>query len=231
LIDVIFVPKQKVKSDVCVLIDVLRATSVIVTALANGAVSVKPVSNVRKALAEKTSNMLVCGERKSVKPRGFDLGNSPTEYSRERVAGKRIVLTTSNGTRAVEKIECKILYAASFLNLSAVVQQLRRHRHFTLVCSGQNGGIAVEDVLCAGAIVAMCGAKEKSDSALIAESVWKCSDSVFRSLCESKHGQELIEIGFLKDIEYCSQIDIHPIVPVFDGTSFTLRKTAQSGQV
>jgi 2-phosphosulfolactate phosphatase (EC 3.1.3.71) len=102
LIDVIFVPKQKIKSHVCVLIDVLRATSVIVTALANGAASVKPVSSVRAALSEKASDVLVCGERKSVKPKGFDLGNSPYEYSKEKVANKKIVLTTTNGTRAVQ---------------------------------------------------------------------------------------------------------------------------------
>ncbi len=228
MIDVIFVPKQKVKSQVCVLIDVLRATSVIVTALANGAVSVKPVSSVRAALSEKASDVLVCGERKSVKPKGFDLGNSPYEYSKEKVTNKKIVLTTTNGTRALEKIECEILYLASFLNLSAVVRELERHDCFTVVCSGQSGEIALEDVLCAGAIVTMSGAKEKTDSALIAESVWKCSDSVFRSLCESRHGRELIEKGFLKDIEYCSRIDLHPIVPVFDGTCFRLRKTGRS---
>lgn len=228
MIDVVFVPKQRVKARVCVLIDVLRATSVVVTALSNGAVCVKPVSTLKEALEEKALDVLICGERNSIKPKGFDLGNSPLEYSKEVVHGKRIISTTTNGTRAVRRIECETLYAACFLNLSAVVRELEQHEEFTIVCSGQNGEIALEDVLCAGAIISMHRSGNKTDSALIAESVWNSCDSVFSHLYKSKHGRELVEKGFLRDVEYCSQLDLHPVVPVFDGTCFTLQRIERS---
>lgn len=222
MIDVVFVPQRTVEGDVCVLIDVLRATSVIVTALANGATHVKPVLTVRQALEQRDTDVLVCGERKSVKPRGFDLGNSPLEYSRQTVEGKNIVLTTTNGTRAIEKIKCKNLYAASFLNLSAVVQRLQSYERVTVVCAGHRGRVALEDVLCAGAIVATSRFWKKTDSALIAESVWRSTRSVHETLSACEHGKELIEKGFSKDVEFCSNIDLHDIVPVFKDGAFSL---------
>lgn len=223
MIDVVFVPQRTIKEDICILIDVLRATSVIVTALANGATCVKPALTVRQALEHRsTSNTLICGERKSVKPRGFDLGNSPLEYSRQAVEGKNIVLTTTNGTWAVEKIKCKSLYAASFLNLSAVVQRLQSQERVTIVCAGHRGRIALEDVLCAGAIVATVHSQEKTDSAFIAESVWRSTRSVHEVLSTCRHGKELIEKGFSKDVEFCSNIDLYHIVPVFKDGAFSL---------
>ncbi len=226
----VFVPEEKIRERVCVLIDVLRATSVIVTALANGAVSVEPVPTLKQALAKKDRDVLVCGERRSVKPKGFDLGNSPFEYLSDLVQGKKIVLSTTNGTRAIRRIECEILYAASFLNLSSIAHELKRYDSVTIVCSGQNGKIALEDVLCAGAIVALGGGTEKTDSALIAESVWRCSDSVFETLSRSQHGRELIEKGFLRDVEYCSRIDLYSVVPTFDGRSFIPQTSERSLQ-
>lgn len=231
MIDVVFVPEEKIRAKVCVLVDVLRATSVVVTALANGAISVEPVSTLKQALAKKDKDVLVCGERRSVKPKGFDLGNSPFEYLSDLVQGKRIVLSTTNGTRAIRRIECEILYAVSFLNLSSVVRELKRYDSFTIVCSGQNRKVALEDVLCAGAIVALSGEAEKTDSALIAESVWRRNSSVFETLSRSQHGRELIEKGFLRDVEYCSQIDLYYVVPVFDGKSFILQRSERSPQV
>ncbi|MCS7175159.1 2-phosphosulfolactate phosphatase family protein [Pseudothermotoga sp.] len=222
MIDVVFVPQRKISEDTCVLIDVLRATSVIVTALANGAVRVKPVLTVQQALKQKDADVLICGERKSVKPKGFDLGNSPLEYSKRAVEGKNIVLTTTNGTRAIGKIKCKRLYAASFLNLSAVVRKLELHDRVTIVCAGQKGRVALEDVLCAGAIVSMSRAERKTDSALMAESVWKSVGSIFKALSECQHGKELIEKGFSKDVEFCSKIDLYHLVPVFKDGAFSL---------
>lgn len=215
MIDVVFVPQRIVREDVCVLIDVLRATSVVVTALANGATYVRPVLTVRQALEWKNVNTLICGERKSLKPEGFDLGNSPLEYSRQTVEGKNIVLTTTNGTRAIEKIKCKNLYAASFLNLSAVVQRLLSYERVAIVCAGHRGRVALEDVLCAGAISSMMRSQKKTDSAFIAESVWKSTRSVHEILSSCQHGKELIKKGFSKDVEFCSNIDLYHIVPVF----------------
>lgn len=211
-----------VREGVCVLIDVLRATSVIVTALANGAAHVRPVLTVRQASEQKNTNTLICGERKSVKPRGFDLGNSPLEYSRRTVEGKNIVLTTTNGTRAIERIRCENLYAASFLNLSAVVRRLQSCERITVVCAGHRGRVALEDVLCAGAIVTMVRSQKKTDSAFIAESVWRSIRSIHETLSNCEHGKELIEKGFSKDVEFCSNIDLYHIVPVFRDGAFSL---------
>lgn len=204
------------------MIDVLRATSVIVTALANGAAHVRPVLTVRQASEQKNTNTLICGERKSVKPRGFDLGNSPLEYSRRTVEGKNIVLTTTNGTRAIERIRCENLYAASFLNLSAVVRRLQSCERITVVCAGHRGRVALEDVLCAGAIVTMVRSQKKTDSAFIAESVWRSTRSIHETLSNCEHGKELIEKGFSKDVEFCSNIDLYHIVPVFKDGAFSL---------
>ena len=148
----------------CVVFDVLRATSTFVTALHHGAKAIVPVSEIAEALAlrQKQPDILLGGERDGVRIRAaqtgginFDLGNSPREYTPEKIHGKMIVSTTTNGTRALRACTgAQTVLAASFLNLTATAQFIRRLQsaQIVLVCAGTRENIATEDVLAAGAL-------------------------------------------------------------------------------
>ena len=159
--------KRDLRNATCVVFDVLRATSTFVTALHNGARAIMPVSEIAEALAcrQKQPDLLLGGERDGVKIRAaqtggmdFDLGNSPREYTPEKVRGKTIVSTTTNGTRALRACAgAPTVLAASFLNLTATAQFIRRLQpaEVLLVCAGTRENIATEDVLAAGALAEM----------------------------------------------------------------------------
>ncbi len=224
MINVVFAPTRITSQATTVVVDVLRATSTIVTALANGALSVKPVHHLCEARREREKNILLCGERKSIKPKGFDLGNSPLEFKKDIVAGKNIVLTTTNGTRAIRLINAPTILAGSFLNLSAVVEKLITCDEILIVCSGQNNFAALEDVLCAGAIIYKLSRNDIADSARIAVKLWENSmhmdlESV---LLSTSHGRELAELGFGEDVAYCSRIDLFNVLPIFREDRFVL---------
>ncbi|MGD0208887.1 MAG: 2-phosphosulfolactate phosphatase [Verrucomicrobiota bacterium] len=170
-IDAIFSPaelaalaKRDLRDATCVVFDVLRATSTFVTALHHGAKAIVPVSEIAEALAlrQKQPDVLLGGERDGVRIRAtqtggidFDLGNSPREYTPEKVRGKMIVSTTTNGTRALRACTgAQTVLAASFLNLTATAQFIRQLQpaQIVLVCAGTRENIATEDVLAAGAL-------------------------------------------------------------------------------
>jgi 2-phosphosulfolactate phosphatase len=154
--------KRDLRHAVCVVFDVLRATSTFVTALHHGAKAIVPVSEIAEALAlrRQQPDILLGGERDGVKIRAgqtggidFDLGNSPREYTPEKVRGKTIVSTTTNGTRALRACAgAKTVLAASFLNLAATAKFVREQQstEVLLVCAGTRENIATEDVLAAG---------------------------------------------------------------------------------
>src|SRR5208283_2799317 len=156
--------RRDLRRTACVVFDVLRATSTFVTALHNGAKAIIPVSEISEAVAirKAQSDVLLGGERDGVKIRAsqtggidFDLGNSPREYTPEKVRGKTIVSTTTNGTRALRACTgAQAVLAASFLNLTATAQFIRRLQpsHIALVCAGTRENTALEDVLAAGAL-------------------------------------------------------------------------------
>jgi 2-phosphosulfolactate phosphatase len=159
--------QRELGNAVCVVFDVLRATSSFVTALHHGAKAVVPVSEISEALAwrQKQPGVLLGGERNGVKIRGdlsggidFDLGNSPREYTPEKVRGKTIVSTTTNGTRALRACAgAQTVLAASFLNLTATVDFIKKLRLTQVlpVCAGTHENTALEDVLAAGALCEM----------------------------------------------------------------------------
>src|SRR5258706_4933791 len=156
----------------CVVFDVLRATSTFVTALHHGAKAIIPVSEIAEAVAFKNSefgirnseSIFLGGERNGVRISAggidFDLGNSPREYTPEKVRGKTIVSTTTNGTRALRACtHAQAVLAASFLNLTATAEFIRRENfsHVLLVCAGTGENTALEDVLAAGALCELLG--------------------------------------------------------------------------
>jgi 2-phosphosulfolactate phosphatase len=156
--------RRDLRDTACVVFDVLRATSTFVTALHNGAKAVIPVAEISEALAlrQKQPGVLLGGERDGVKIRAdqtgggdFDLGNSPREYTPEKVRGKTIISTTTNGTRALRACAgAQTVLAASFLNLTATAKFIRQLQpaQILLVCAGTRENLADEDVLAAGAL-------------------------------------------------------------------------------
>jgi len=216
----------------CVVIDVLRATSSMVTALANGAASIIPVAEIAEALAwrQRDRRILLAGERHGIRIEAeitgglpFDFGNSPREFAAELVGGKRIVMTTTNGTRALHACrQSRSVLIASFLNLKATVKYLRTSNvpNLILVCGGTYEEAAYEDILCAGAIVDFLAEKtiELADSALAARQLYRMQRHNLRAgLSQSRNGRRLLEQPDLRDdVAFCAGLDQTSIVAGFD---------------
>ncbi len=216
-----------------VVIDVLRATSVMTTALANGAQKFVTCQSIdeAKSLANSTdSRPLLCGERECKRIDGFDLGNSPAEYSADVVKDRSLVLTTTNGTNAIEAgRDVPKMIVASFLNLSAVVSNVCRFDSVHLICAGTNGRVTTEDVLLAGAIIGQAErAKEltlANDDATLARELWQSwfagavptQQSLASRLGQTQGGRNLIRVGYDRDLDLCAAIDSMDVVPVRTG--------------
>jgi len=211
-----------------VVIDVLRATTVIAAALNNGAKEIIPVSTVDFAMKVSgnafRSQTLLCGERNTKKVEGFTLGNSPMEYTPEVVSGKSIILYTTNGSKSFVKAKfCENLYAACFNNLTAIVKHLvALDKDFDIVCAGTNGGFNLEDAICAGNIISEIHTLREdlflSDSASASVTLYKFSGkNIFKMLGKTEHGKLLIENGFADDIEECAKVGTMDVVPSFMG--------------
>lgn len=218
--------EEMARAKVAVVIDVLRATSTMVTALANGAKGIIPVRSMGDAsqIVAKidSDNFLLCGEKDGIKIENFDLGNSPFEYDEQTVADKTIVLTTTNGTQAIQQATlAKELYLASFLNVGTVISHLKtKHKKdkIVLICSGWKGRISIEDTLCAGYIVdALLGNNDDSgmpDGAKVARALYtQYKENLHAIIKQSNHAKRLEDKLVNDDIGYCSQIDIFDILP------------------
>jgi len=235
----------------CVVFDVLRATSTFVTALQNGAKAIVPVSEISEALAirQQQPDVLLGGERDGVKIRAaqtggvdFDFGNSPREYTPEKVRGKTIVSTTTNGTRALRACAgAKMVLAASFLNCTTTAKFLCQlsPSQIVLVCAGTRENTALEDVLAAGALCEMleegsshCDGRtaqrvvpaQFSDSATIALRTYREAKSDLAAAVQtSENARRLLSIPELRDdVTYCLQHDAFPLVVkrTEDGVTF-----------
>ena len=207
-------------------LDVLRATTTIVAALANGALAVVPVEEPKEAFAHAErlgrERVLLGGERESVHIPGFDLDNSPRAYTRERVDGKTIIFTTTNGTRALRraaKIATSVI-VATLRNRTAVAHALLAGAgDVTLLCAGSNGDFSFEDFLGAGAIVAAMRDRVPGlalgDSAFAALSAYaRHARALHAAVAQGTHAQRLIRDGFAEDVVYCAAVDRIGLVPV-----------------
>jgi 2-phosphosulfolactate phosphatase len=233
-------------------IDVLRATTTIIQALASGATEVIPcleVDEAKKTAAALSPLAILGGERGGKQIKGFDVGNSPAEYSPDRVAGKTVVFTTTNGTRAM--LRCKMarrVLIAAFTNLSAVCRELMDQAAIALVCAGTDGHVTREDALLAGALVTeLCvggtaglssSASRRqpvrvtprlNDQAEIAADAWSTAVRLMTDrplglmLRDSRGGRNLIDIGQEPDIDLAAQIDRCDIVPELDLATWRIR--------
>ncbi len=214
-----------------IVIDALRATSTIAAALAAGAASVLPAETVMDARAVKRSDDVLGGERFCRKIAGFDLGNSPSEYTETAVGGKRVVLTTTNGTRALHKsMRADYVMAASFLNAEACARYaVELRRDVVVLCAGSHDEFAVEDGLCAGLLLhewrTIGGiSAEPDDFGLAMLSLYRDrSNRIYETLLESSSGRRLVKLGMKEDVAFCSQLNIWDIVPLLSGEELIRR--------
>lgn len=209
--------RERLRYSACAVVDVIRATSTIVTALANGAASVQPVTTVEDAFALKAKDTLslLAGERGGKPVAGFDMGNSPEDFTAEKVKGRRIILTTTNGTQALAACHgAREVMVAGLLNLNAVATRMRGlGPPWMVVCAGCNGQFGLDDAVVAGALADAL--ETEHPFAHLYRSVKKELPQV---LLNSMAGQELAKVGLDRDIPFCAQMDLFSVVPVLDKT-------------
>jgi 2-phosphosulfolactate phosphatase len=218
------VAPERLAGSVAVVIDVLRATTTIVCALAAGCVAVRPCLEVEEAkeLAADfpSGRVLLGGERDGRPLPGFDLGNSPGEYRCDVCRGRTLVLTTSNGTRALlHAAAADRVLVAAFVNFSAICEQLRQEpRPLHIVCAGSKGEVVLEDTLLAGALIdCLCETVDGvrlNDGARLA---WDCFEHHGRvlegALEVSAGGVQLRGLGYDEDVHAAARVDEFPLVP------------------
>ncbi len=209
-----------------VVIDVLRASTVIVTALKNGAREVIPVGTVDFAMKVSGNafggQTILGGERNTKKVEGFNLGNSPLEYESEIVSGKSIILYTTNGTKAIVKAKfSENLYICCFNNLPAIADQLLKlNKDVEIICGGSNGNFNMEDAVCAGNLINELQKVDKTieitDSGRASSVLFKSfGKSIAKMLKQTEHGKLLIENGFTEDIKECAQFGTADLIPYY----------------
>ena len=208
-----------------VVIDVIRASTTITIALHHGCAGIVPARSLREARAialRLGDATLLAGERAASKVVGADLGNSPAEYERERVEGKIVVLTTTNGTRALRAIEgARAVIACAFLNVSAAARWLRRAGPDVLiVCAGRNGHFCFEDAVGGGMLIDRLlrlsdRSLQLSDAARAAHLLYTANGgALLEMLRGSEWGRDITRKGFGADLEICAQVDLTDVVPV-----------------
>lgn len=230
---------RELRPATCVVFDIWRATSTMVTALAHGARAIVPVGEIQEALAlrQRYPQALLAGERGGVRPPAeltggvaFDFGNSPREFTTDKVAGRTLIMTTTNGTRALRACaRAGTVLVGSFLNLRATVRFLARRcpAQLLLVCAGTGDGPALEDVVAAGAACAGLEAEglewTGDDSVLIARRLYESFRADLESMARlSRNGQRLLSLPELReDVTFCLQPDRFDLVAALqpDGTA------------
>lgn len=207
-----------------IVVDVLRASSTIVTALANGCREIIPLAQVSDARSLRAADpeVLLGGERGGTRIPGFDLDNSPRSYGPEIVKGRRLGLTTSNGTRVLSKLSGQdAVYIGCFLNASYLAAKVwgSNYTHCFIVCAGTSGLFSLEDFLGAGYITSVLNEHKQctlGDGARAAEVCFEAmKGDLVELLLSSHHGRELVALGLKEDVIFCAQKDIFNVVPVF----------------
>ncbi len=233
-IETLLLPGQRYdpSNAVCIVVDVLRASSTIVTLLEGGAARVVAAPDVQTAAAVRGRfpGHLLCGEKDGLPPPGFDYGNSPAQFSRLALKGRGVILATSNGTRVIAGLRpAPAVLVGCLLNRSAVARAAvdlasQRGLDIAVVCSAAYGGsvFVLEDALGAGAIadaaLAFAPELEASDAASFARAAFgRLQDDVAGAVASAYHARELAEAGLAEDVAYCGRLDISQAVPLVDG--------------
>lgn len=239
-IDVLFGAQQLTPQDtqgrIVAVIDVLRASTTMAVALANGARAIIPAESPDAAVTRskqlERGAFLLAGERRMLKMDGFDLGNSPREHTRDVVEGKTVLLSTTNGTKALLAVQgARDVVVASYVNLTAVSTMLRTALRggadITIVCAGQDRQFALEDAGCAGRYVAHVSKRltgiDVNDAALAATLIdKKYGDNILRLFNTAAHGRALSAAGFVDDLAVCAAVDSYPVIPVYQDRQITM---------
>ncbi len=212
-----------------VVIDVLRASSSIAAALHNGARTIIPLDGadevITRAKAYERREVLLAGERKMLAVPGFDVGNSPHEYTREVVEGRIVLMTTTNGTSALMAVQgARETIVMAHVNFTAAVSELesalREGIDITIICAGRERQFSLEDAACAGRVVRhlmdTLDGVELNDAARAAMLTERAYGGDLRALfADSVHGRALAEAGFERDLEICATTDAFPVVPIY----------------
>ena len=237
-IDVVFgaaLAASDVSGRVVGVIDVLRASTSIAVALANGARAVIPLESsedvVNRAKTLERGDVRLAGERRMLPVPGFDFGNSPREFTREAVEGKTILMTTTNGTPAIANTPgARDVVIASYVNYSAVLTMLgtalRGGTDITLVCAGRERQFALEDAACAGRYVhqvskRLSGVAVNDAAQACALIDRKYGDQILRLFEASEHGRALRDAGFGDDLAVCAALDSYPVIPLYQDRQIT----------
>lgn len=217
---------REMTGSTAVVIDVIRATSTVVEALANGARAIYPTVSTEEAIRLAGSlgreDTLLCGERKGLKIEGFDLGNSPREFVAEKVADKPLVMSTTNGTRAFAACAgAHRVLAAAFLNLSAAAAAAAAAESLAVVCAGKENRFSLDDAVCAGHF--LMRVQELVGSPLDLDDASRAALNLAREfepgsefLAETAAGKALVEVGLGDDLPFCAQLDRHDLAPEMD---------------
>jgi 2-phosphosulfolactate phosphatase len=239
-IDVLFGPPNGasalITGRVVAVVDVLRASTTIAAALANGAKKVVPLESADEVITRAKhfdrSEVRTAGERKMLPIPGFDFGNSPREVTREAVEGKTVLLTTTNGTAALVGVQgARDVVIASYVNLEAVATLLRTAARggtdITIICAGRDRQFSLEDAACAGRLAR--GVAERVAGAELGDGAFACSvidrqydgrlDQLFG---DSEHGKALKDAGFADDLVVCASVDAYPVIPLYQDRQITL---------
>jgi 2-phosphosulfolactate phosphatase len=237
-LEVFLSPRELVPGDiqgrVVAVIDVLRASTTVAVALANGARTVVPVEDVDEAITRAKQfdpgQVLTAGERKMLPIAGFDMGNSPLDFSESKVSGCTVIITTTNGTRALMGLSgARDIVVASYVNHAAVTAMLRaaaRSNDISIVCAGTEGHFSLEDAACAGRYVRSI--TQASPSITMNDAAHACAlidgrygDNIAEIFKDSSHGRALAEAGFGDDLVACAQLDTHSVVPIYQERQIT----------
>lgn len=220
-----YIREDIIKNKIVVVIDMLRATSVITTAIMNGCKEVIPTLTVEEAFQKRdeigSESCILGGERQAIKVEGFDFSNSPLEYTEDKVKGKSIVLSTTNGTRTLTNChEAKKIYVGSVLNGTAIAKRLvDENEDVVIVNSGTNGQFSMDDYICTGFILKeMTNLTSKlylSDIALAAKCAYEANPDITSYIKDARHYNVMINLNLQKDLKYCVQKSITNVVPEY----------------
>jgi len=212
-----------IEDSIVVVIDILRATSSMVYGIDNGATAIIPVAQVEDCLAYAKDGFLLAAERNGEVVEGYNFGNSPFSYTAEKVSGKTVVLTTTNGTKALHmaRATAKQVVIGAFLNLSALCEWLKaQDSNILLLCAGWKDNFNLEDTLFAGAVVNEL-AKDfvlSDDAGVAAEDLYlMAKDNLRAYINKSSHSHRLAKLNIEEDVKFCLQFDICKTIPVLKG--------------
>jgi len=238
-LDVFFTPLVVRPSDtsgrLVAIVDVLRASTTVATALGNGAKTVIPLEGAEEVISRSKefarSQILLAGEQKMHPITGFDLGNSPQAFKPKVVEGKTILITTTNGTRTLLGVQgARDIVIASYVNFTAVLAMMKvaasSNTDIAVICAGEEGGFTLEDAACAGRYVRAL--PKRSDSMHLNDAASasvliekKYGENIAKLFKESSHGQALQEAGFGDDLAAAAEVDAYPVVPIYQERQIT----------